>query len=301
VEEISKILSNGFETYTKNLNLSIPFVINIILTGMLFVIMLIFGLLYVFGSSLDSLNRVERPEELVLIFLPLITKHITEIVLMIAVFVILVMFIQAFFTAGAIGMAKLATETGKSDLYEMITAGKKNLINLFLAELLVGLISLAGIVFLIPGAMRVNFSQLMSSENAAGGALLIGGIFLWIVYLIIISIVLAVFRFALVIDNLGPIESITTGFGFFKKHKMDVFLIFIVVITLAIIFMILDQVLGYIPIIKLIWPLISIFISLIIIPPVTTLWWVRLYMAGTDKKLYFNDLLAHPFELQEDK
>ena len=297
VEDIEKILSNGFETYTKNLNLSIPIIIEVFSSGMVAAIMFVFGFLYIFGSSLESLKSTQQPEEVIAIILPLLTKHVAEIVLMIAVFIIIVLFIQAFFMAGAIGMAQQATETGKSDLSTMITAGKKNFVNMFLGELLVGLISLAGIVFLVPGAMKVNFSELMSSENSQGWLLLAGGLLLWVLYLLIISITLAVFRFALVIDNLGPVESITAGFEFFKKHKMDVLLLFLIVITIAIIFMILDQILGRIPVIATIWSFISLIISLIIIPPLTTVWWVRLYMARTDKKLYFNDLLIHPNDI----
>jgi len=41
VEDIGKIISNGFETYTKNLNLSIPFVLNVVITGLLLVIIVI--------------------------------------------------------------------------------------------------------------------------------------------------------------------------------------------------------------------------------------------------------------------
>ena len=128
-------------------------------------------------------------------------------------------------------------------------------------------------------------------------ALLAGGFLVWVLYLIILSILLAVFRFALVADNLGPLESLATSLSFFKKNKGEVFLLFVFIFVIALVFIIIDQIMGQIPVISIIWSLINFIISLIIIPPLTTIWWVRLYMSRTNRKLYLDDLLAHPNEL----
>jgi hypothetical protein len=40
-------------------------------------------------------------------------------------------------------------------------------------------------------------------------------------------------------------------------------------------------------------------ISICILNPLMTVWWVRLYMTRTGKQVYVNDLLAHPNDLQE--
>jgi len=58
---------------------------------------------------------------------------------------------------------------------------------------------------------------------------------------------------------------------------------------------------GIIPIINIIWIFVSLSISLFILPPLTTVWWVRLYMTRTDKKIYFSELLAHPNDLEKLK
>jgi hypothetical protein len=210
-------------------------------------------------------------------------------------------FFQSFFMAGAIGMAQKATETGKSDLSAMIEAGKKNVVNLYLAEVLVGLLALAGIVFIVPGAMGINLDQLLSEANASAVLLLAGGIFLWAIYIAILSIFLAVFSYALVIENLGPVDGIVAGFGFFKAHKSDVFLLWVIIGVILIILMIADAIIGGIPVLNVIWQFASFIINFLIIPPLTTLWWVRLYMTRTGKKLYFNDLLAHPNDLEKLK
>ncbi len=293
VEDIEKILSKGFETYTKNLNLSVPFVINAVISGLATGIMFFAGLFYIFGNSLSSLKNVATPQQAVSIILPLVLQHLFEIVILIIIYFLIVSFIEAFFLAGAIGMAQQTTETGKPELSTRIEVGKKNAVNLFLAEILVGLLSLAGIVLIVPGAMIFSFS------NTSTFWPLIGGFLLWFIYFLIISLILAVFTYALVIDNLGPIDGITTGFRFFTKHKFDVFLLWLIVGIIVIVLFIVELAMGAIPIMNIIWPFINIIISIAVIPPLTTLWWVRLYMTRTDKKIYIDELLAHPNDLEK--
>ncbi len=301
VEDTGKIISNGIETYTNNLNLCIPIVMNAFVTGLLAVFVLGFGFLYIFGSSLSSslssLENAASPQEAVLTILPLVTQHLPEIVVLFLIYFAVASFFQSFFVAGAIGMTQKATETGKSDLSTMIEAGKKNVVALYLAEILVGLLSLAGIVFIVPGAMNTDITQILSPEKADAILLLIGGFFLWIIYVVILNLVLAVFTYAIVIDNLGPIDGILTGFRFFNNHKSDVFMLWVVIGVIVIVFSIFGELIGQIPVISFIWSFINMFVSIFVIPPLTILWWVRLYMDRTNKKLYFNELLAHPNDL----
>ncbi len=299
VEDLGKILSKGFETYTKNLNLSIPFIINVVITGLLSVIMLFAGFFYIFGSSLSSLKNATTPQQAISIILPLVLHHIHEIVMLIIIYFLIVSFIESFFLAGAIGMAQQATETGKAELSTMIEAGKKNVVNLYLAEILVGLIYFAGVVFIVPGAMRINLDQILSFSDISAFLPLIGGFLLWAIYLVILSLVLAVFIYALVIDALSPIDGILAGFRFFTKHKFEVFMLWLIAGIIVIVLFIIEQVMGLIPVAKIIWPFINMIISIAVIPPLTTLWWVRLYMTRTDKKIYINELLAHPNDLEK--
>lgn len=298
VEEIGRLIRNGFETYTKNLNLSVPLVLNFFITIILGVILVAIGSLYILGSSLTSIENVSTsPQKLVPIILPLITQHIFTIAAIILIIVVIISFVQSFFTAGAIGMAKQATETGKSELSTMADAGKKNVINLFLAEILIGLLSLAGIVFMIPGAMKVDITELLSSRNTEAAMLLLAGFLLWILYLFIINLLLVVYRYALVVEGLDPIEGITAGVKFFNQHKSDVFILWLFIGVIIIVFAIIGEILGQIPIFSIIWAIVNMIISIFVIPPLTIVWWVRLYMTRTDKQIYFNDLLAHPNEL----
>ena len=171
--------------------------------------------------------------------------------------------------------------------------GKKNALNLFLAEILFLLIVFAGIVFMVPGAKNMDFSQTSNGANF----LLIIGFLLWIIYLLILSVVLSAFSYVLVIESLGPVEGILAGFNFFKKNASGVFLIILATIGVSFVFGIIDAIMSLNSILNTIWFFVSLLISVCILSPVMTLWWVRLYMTRTGKHVYFNDLLAHPNDL----
>lgn len=301
VEDIGKIISNGFETYTKNLNLGVPFALNVIITSLLAIIVLGFGFLNIFGPSLSTLENASTPQEVLPIIIPLVITHLAQIIILLITFFLISLAIQSFFNAGAIGMARQATETGKSEVTTMVEAGKKNVVNLFLADVLVGLLSLAGIVFIVPGALKFDINQLLFPEKNGAPFLLIAGIFLWVLYLLILGLVLAVFRYALVVDNLEPIDGIVTGFNFFKKNKSDVFALWFFLGIIIVAIAIIGELMRFSPVMNLIWPLVNVLISVFVVAPLTTVFWVRLYMTRTGKEVYFNDLLLHPNDLAKLK
>ncbi len=290
VEEIGTIIRKGIETYTKNLNLCIPYVLYLVISGIVVVIMFITGFLLLFGPAISSLRTADGPEAMFSSIASIALQHIPEIALLIVAAFLIIMLIFSFFESGAIGMAKQATETGKSYLSTMMEAGRKNFMNLFLADILVLLIILAGIVFIVPGIKSLDLSQ----PSAGAGLLLIGGFLLWFVYLLIIGVVLAAFRYALVIESLGPVDGILAGIDFFKKNLFDVIILIFVTVLIGIVFAIIDQFMNLIPAINIIWIFISLMISVCILNPLMTVWWVRLYMIRTGKQVYVNDLLAHP-------
>jgi hypothetical protein len=292
-EEIGKIISKGIETYSNNLNLCIPFVLNFFITVVVAVIMFAIGFVYIFGVSLSSLEYISAPEQFISVILPLVMKHIFEIAAIFLMIILTTFFIQSFFISGAIGMARQATESGKAHFSTMMETGKKNAVNLFLAEILFLLLVLAGIVFIVPGIKAVDFDQ----PSAIAGLLLKAGFLLWMVYLLIISLVLVAFRYALVIGSLDPVEGILAGIDFFKKNTFDVIILTLVILGVAFVFAIIDMVMNFIPVLNIIWSFVSFLIPLCILSPVMTVWWVRLYMTRTDKQVYVNDLLAHPDDL----
>ncbi len=140
---------------------------------------------------------------------------------------------------------------------------------------MIALIFLAGIVFLVPGILLLDASD---SSGVAMSAFAIG-IILWIGYMIILSIGLAPVTYALVIDNTGPIEGIEKGWRFFSSHKLDVFLMWVVMFAIAMLIFTVGQIFFMHPVTTVIWQFVATLINICILMPLITVWWTRLYLS----------------------
>jgi len=287
VEELGSILRNGFETWKKNLTICVPFVFSLLLT--LIVMFLIIGgaLMIVIGPLLPSLTPSltstpgEIPPEIVQQLQPLILQNIDILVAVVIIAGILVLLITTFFTAGAIGMANEATKMGSTRLTDMTYYGARKFMSLLGANLIVALIALAGVIFLIPGLLpllpAISASQTPSdAANMAAIAMLGLGFLVMAFYMLIISIIFAIPPYAVVISDLEAVDGVKRGFHFFIAHKVEVFLLWLVVLAIAIV---ASMILGNIPYIGQ-W--LSMAISVIIIEPLSVIWWSRLYLSGTE-------------------
>ena len=104
------------------------------------------------------------------------SELVVKVALLFILMVILITMVNAFFTAGAIGMAGQALEKGKPDNGIMWSAGKKHFWNMFQASVLMGFIMVAGLVFVLPAvALQPKSLQL---EPQAMGLLLMGTLLL---------------------------------------------------------------------------------------------------------------------------
>ncbi|RZB29275.1 MAG: hypothetical protein AEth_01243 [Candidatus Argoarchaeum ethanivorans] len=300
-EEFGRIIEKGFETWKNNLNIALPFILDS-LFSILFVGMVGVAVAFVIGfdTTAQFFDRVqiisrsmsegqEMPAVGAASLLLLIKPYIAHLILSFLIIIIGLFIIRTFFKAGAIGMAKAATEKGSTGFADMMNYAKKHVISLLLTDILIGLFLLVGIVFLLPAALLSP--ALFSGQGDASIGTLILGIFLWITYMVIVITVLFIAPYLLVIEFLHPIDAIKTGFGFFVSHKLDVILLLIFTVAIAIVS---NLVIGSVP---KVGGFISTFVSIIIVQPLTTLWWVRLYMAKTNKPLYVNELLSHPDDL----
>ena len=287
VEDLGNILSNGFDTWKKNLSICLPFVFSLVLTSLVALIIIGGALLMTIGPLLPSLmphiaNSGVIPPEVIQQLQPLILQNIGIIVAAVIITIILVLLISVFFTAGAIGMAKEATETGRTSLSDMTDYGIRKFISLLFANIIVGLIILAGVVFLIPGVLYL-LPTLTTSQtpfdvtNMAAFALLFLGFVIMLIYMLIVSIMLALPPYAVVIGDLGAVDGVKTGFKFFMKHKVDVFLLWLVVGVIA---AVASIILSNIPFIG---QLISMAVSVIVIQPLSVIWWSRLYLSGIEQ------------------
>lgn len=291
-QDIGTIISKGFATWTRNLNISLPFILNFGISVLLILVAsIVFVAVFVMpefsAMDLDSANIL--PEHMIGVLTSIAVDHIMIIIAGFILIMVLLMFIESYFTAGAIGMAKIAMKTGDTHLSDMYLYGNKNAVNLFWTNILLILIMFAGIVFVVPGILVIeNINVILSNpaETAASSILLLIGFLVWILYLIILSIILSIVRYALVVENLDPISALETGYKFFMNNKLDVLLMWLILISISFLISIISEIISSMPVLPTLWTFINIVLSIAVIPALTTIWLTRLYLIRTGEKMH---------------
>lgn len=285
MESINELIGRGFSLWRDNLNLCLPH-----LLGFFFSLMALFaGLMAVIFSGflpLEGLNEtalqemqyVEDLEEMQ-VFWDQMEEHLaslqsSDILQMasaiLAVFVLIAL-VDAFFAAGAIGMARQALEKGRSSTSAMWSAGRRHFLGMFLAELLMTFIILMGILLLLP---------LLGSGLEKLGLLAVALALIAIFYALALTIILSTMPYALVLEHLGPLRALRASIDFFRYNKFDVAVLWLVVVALS---LGLQMVGGAIsdgqpgqgqPL-----SAITGMITLLVLAPLSNLWWTRLYMS----------------------
>ena len=277
VEDIGSIISNGFDTWQKNLNIRLPFVFDLVISSALILIILGGAILATIPSFIPYFtNPPEISPYLISQLLPQILRSLSIIITAVILTIILVSLISSFFTAGAIGMAKEAIKSGRTNLSDMKDYGRKKFIDIFFANLIIGLIAFAGVVFIIPGVLSfwdvIIFGRNLPPAEVLPLVALFGLGFLAMgIYIMIISIIFAPSRYAIVIDDLGAVEGVKKGFRFFMDNKVDVFLIWLIVFAIS-------AVSGFVNSIPYIGWIIGMAISVLIVYPLAAIWWSSLYL-----------------------
>lgn len=296
-EDFGTILSRGFNSWFRNLNICIPFILNFLINMIIYV--LFFGLMGVLlftsntGSIIDPATLSN--EEIFSILWTGFSENLGLSLFLILVFFLFAIFVQSFFTAGAIGMAKKASETGDAGIFDMLVSSSKNTFRLFLAVLLITLLLLVGVIFIVPGAFAVgDLSTLIENPEASvNGVVALGvGVVLWIGYIIILNLVLSLSSYALVIDELGPLEALGEGFRFFTNNKLDVIFIWTITIGLALINGFVSE---FVDSGSILFAAITSLVPIVILQPLTSVLWTRLYLTRKGRKLYDpSSLLSDP-------
>ena len=201
-------------------------------------------------------------------------------------------------------MSQNATARGDTSIKDMFNAGNSNFINIFLASFLIMLMNIAGIIFMVPGAILTrNYMEVIESTQFTSGILLlIIGIVMWVIYLLILNVVLAIALYSIVIEKIGAMDGIIRGYSFFIDNKFSVFVLwlvsFIISTAVAVFFIIAGEVIALIGSVGLnmIWSLGSQVLILVTIQPLMMIWWTRLYMVRTGKDIHIDELLTDDWE-----
>ena len=283
MEDIGEMIGKGFGVWRSNLNLCIPFLLSIFISMLIFVpFLMAFFMTFLPVESMNAatLQNVEDMQKLLAQMQESLESlemdRILQIAALFLALVVLLSLVNAFFTAGAIGMARQAQEKGKSDTGAMWSAGKRHFFDMFPATLLMGILTLAGLIFLLP-ALAQGSRSLQADPQAMG--MLAVGLLLLILYALALSVLLVTMPYALVIEGLGPVQAILAAIKFFRYNKFDVVVLWLVVAALSMGFQMIGGAFstgggaGGEPL-----SAITGIVNLLVLAPLSNLWWTRLYM-----------------------
>jgi hypothetical protein len=109
--------------------------------------------------------------------------------------------------------------------------------------------------------------------------LLAVGLLLFILYVLILSVILATMPYALVVQDLGPMQAVLASLNFFRYNKFDVVILWLVVAALSLGLQMMGGAFstgggtGGESI-----SAITGIVNLLVLAPLSNLWWTRLYM-----------------------
>lgn len=291
-EDITTIVHKGFSTWKRNLAICVPFILEILSTVFLALISIVlFAVFFIWpaatASSLDPAQLT--PDQFLAITESLLTGSLWPLLVFGIVFIMLYIFIQSFFMAGAIGMSKEASERGDTSIRDMSEYGMKNVVNMFLTRILVLLLSLAGIIFLIPGILSIGDLGLLidnPQQAISSTFMLLLGLLLWFFYLLLVSIALIFVQYALVLDDLDPVSAIEKGVSVFLSNKSSTLGLWLFLMAIAVMSGLIGELAGYAEVLSQMWSLTDFMLTLLVIQPLTIIWWTRLYLNRNGRKLY---------------
>lgn len=307
-ENLENIITKGFNSWTRNLNICIPLLTNYIiqLTVMFFTV--ITAMLLFFGNDLSDMASMTDDELFDLMSLSIMENltaaYFTSAIIIAFLVLLILLLFDSYFFAGAVGMSQTAIASGDTSISDMFNAGRRNFINIFLANFLIMLMKIAGIIFVVPGVVLTrNYMEVVEyTQFTSGILLLLMGVVIWIIYLLILNVVLAIVLYSIVIERTGALDGITRGYNFFMDNKLSVFglwlFIFAVSTAVAVIFFFAGEVIAIIGSegLNIIWSLGSQVLILLTIQPLIIIWWTRMYMVRTGKNIHVDELLADTWE-----
>jgi hypothetical protein len=302
-ENLEKIITKGFNFWTRNLNICIPLLTNYFIQITVMFIAAIAAMLLFFGNDFSGMAFMTEDELFDLMSFFIKENLTAAIIIAFLVFLVLLLF-DSYFFAGAVGMSQNATASGDTSISDMFNAGGSNFINIFLANFLIMLMKITGIIFVVPGAILTrNYMEVVESTQFTSGILLLlMGIVIWIIYLLVLNVVLAIVLYSIVIERTGAMDGITRGYNFFMDNKLSVFalwlFIFAVSTAVAVIFFFAGEVIAIIGSegLNIIWSLGSQILILLTMQPLIMIWWTRLYMVRTGKNIHVDELLADTWD-----
>lgn len=305
-ESIGSLFMRGYGTWRGNLNICIPFLL-MYMARIIYTIIILAGVAFVVGvdiiemlsESMGELATIQDPQAQMAVMESMRQTMTPFLSVFIAAGIVLVLGLELIYSAfrsGAYAMVYKALQYNRTGFADMVDSVRVNTLNMYFASILRFLLIIAGIAFIVPGGVLLQLSGGGAGTMAEviGWMLFLVGFIFWGFFMVFVTIALTEMDFILVAESLRPVDAIKRSYRFFVANKGDVFMVWLVLLSIGIVYSTIMNVFSVIPFVGTVIYVIDMFVATVVILPLFSIWWMRLYMVRSGKEIYMNDLLSIP-------
>ncbi|WNY23028.1 hypothetical protein MmiHf6_03240 [Methanimicrococcus hongohii] len=226
------------------------------------------------------------------------------------IFLIAVILLSCYLTAGWIGMAKEAIAFGSTNFSDMFKYGNKFAIRMLLSTILMIILELVAVIFWIPliyvylnsgytlegivDSMVNNPDAFLSIILSFAVPLLIGFL-LTFIYSVILTVLFYFVSYAIVVDDISVIGAYKKSYAVLKQNFWNVLVFIILIWAITVVVTTVFQVLSIVGVLSFWLTLIISIVQMIVtlfLSVAVTVWTTRFYMSATDHPLYEEEKLT---------
>ncbi|WNY28425.1 hypothetical protein MmiEs2_06100 [Methanimicrococcus stummii] len=298
---LNTILSKGWDDFKSNPILLVPG----LLAGSLSIIFAVVLFWAMFGDIMQAIAMTSSSTASTMFLDPnyfdsfIDSFNVVRFLLIFIVSMILLVIVSVFIEAGLTGMAKEAVEKGTTTFGDFLSYGAKYFLKFLAYSIVIGII--VGIPVAIIAIIFIAFIAVIVATGSIALAIL--AYFVFLILIIIVALIVTLFfyfiPYAIVIDEMGVMDSISKSYRIFMDNKGDVFIFILIVgiISFAVSFVvgIFTGILGIIPIVGAILSLIISIIVTAVLSALSAVWSTRAYYMLTDETVYEQPVCEQEF------
>ena len=211
-EAIEESLKNGFISWKNNLEIGVPYLLSIIITAILFIVSVL-GVSLMAAAASALTRNMDSSLASIAVLAALCISSLAALALLAA--------LNAYFSAGAIGMSLEAALKGRTTLSDMAYYGRNRWFVIFKANMLwVALLVIPGIILLI-----LPVYAFYSGAIPQGMALTFIATAVYLTYAVSVCFMYTLASTAIIVEGVGVMPGIRSARGFYSKNKIKIMLV----------------------------------------------------------------------------
>jgi hypothetical protein len=212
-ESIEETLKNGFMSWRNNLEIGVPYLLSMIITAALAIVM-VFGVTFITVAA-STLTRDMNSQAAPFVVLAALLASLLAGLAIIAA-------LNAYFSAGAIGMSLEAAVKSRTTLADMASYGRKGWLDIFKMNILwIALLAIPGAILFVPPVYAFYAGAIPQ-----GTALTFIATTVYLTYAAVLCFLYTVTGTAIIVDGAGVMQGIRSAYNFSSRNKTKVLLLF---------------------------------------------------------------------------